>query len=387
MGSQPTAIHPSGVVIVESTDTLCHPSVAIIGGGLAGLSLAQQLQDAGIDFQLFESRDRFGGRILTHDGFDLGPSWIWPDDQPLISRFVRRHQLTLIEQWEEGNALFQAVHDAPPQRFPNPGSYAAAYRVQGGSRVLIDTLLKQLKTERLHLNHRLLGLKDHGEYIDLQIETPDGHTRHYQVQQVALMLPPRLLAKQVTFSPALNPELQTTMAETPTWMASHGKAVVQYATPFWREQGLSGSAFASFPGAILGEIFDAGNDEQAALGGFFALPTAMRHQYREDLPSLILNQLMTLFGEAAASPKQLWIQEWSSEKETATEADYAPPNGHPPYAHPFFQLDHWNDRLYFGGSETARAFGGYLEGALQSAHFIAQQIQLSQLTLNQAKAS
>lgn len=41
--------------------------VAIVGGGLAGLVAARRLHEAGVDFQLFEARDRLGGRILSAD--------------------------------------------------------------------------------------------------------------------------------------------------------------------------------------------------------------------------------------------------------------------------------------------------------------------------------
>ena len=42
-------------------------SVVIVGGGLSGFYAAFCLQQAGIDFQLLEARERFGGRILTVD--------------------------------------------------------------------------------------------------------------------------------------------------------------------------------------------------------------------------------------------------------------------------------------------------------------------------------
>lgn len=47
--------------------------VAIIGAGLAGLSAAITLQDAGCEVEIFESSDRFGGRVATDliDGFRL----------------------------------------------------------------------------------------------------------------------------------------------------------------------------------------------------------------------------------------------------------------------------------------------------------------------------
>lgn len=47
--------------------------VAIIGGGLAGLSAALTLQDAGVEVEIYESSDRVGGRVATDniDGFLL----------------------------------------------------------------------------------------------------------------------------------------------------------------------------------------------------------------------------------------------------------------------------------------------------------------------------
>lgn len=69
-----------------------------MGGGLAGLTAARTraLHRAGIAFQLLEGRGRLGGRIRSvdtsgepsTDGFDLGPSWFWPDIQPPIARLV-----------------------------------------------------------------------------------------------------------------------------------------------------------------------------------------------------------------------------------------------------------------------------------------------------------
>ena len=45
--------------------------VAVIGAGLAGLSAAITLQDAGLEVEVYESSDRVGGRVATDviDGF------------------------------------------------------------------------------------------------------------------------------------------------------------------------------------------------------------------------------------------------------------------------------------------------------------------------------
>ena len=47
--------------------------VLIVGGGIAGLSCAHHLQQAGIPFQLLEGSDRLGGRVSTdvYEGFTL----------------------------------------------------------------------------------------------------------------------------------------------------------------------------------------------------------------------------------------------------------------------------------------------------------------------------
>ena len=49
------------------------PTVIIIGAGLAGLSCARELQQAGMSYQLFDGSDDLGGRVRTDkiDGFLL----------------------------------------------------------------------------------------------------------------------------------------------------------------------------------------------------------------------------------------------------------------------------------------------------------------------------
>lgn len=65
--------------------------VVIIGGGLAGLSLAYELKKEKIPFYLFEAGSRWGGRIHTLEQFgpsqskvELGAEWIDTSDQNVI---------------------------------------------------------------------------------------------------------------------------------------------------------------------------------------------------------------------------------------------------------------------------------------------------------------
>ncbi|MBS0251520.1 MAG: NAD(P)/FAD-dependent oxidoreductase, partial [Proteobacteria bacterium] len=89
--------------------------VAVIGAGLAGLSACRLLRAMRVDFLLLEGRDRLGGRILSvdatgqpsDDGFDLGPSWYWPEMQPAIGNLVEELSLPAFAQHSEGDVIFK----------------------------------------------------------------------------------------------------------------------------------------------------------------------------------------------------------------------------------------------------------------------------------------
>ena len=73
-------------LLASSSSALSAPSptdaeVLIIGAGAAGLAAATKLQEQGINFQILEATDRYGGRTQKLEGFadfpiDLGAEWI-----------------------------------------------------------------------------------------------------------------------------------------------------------------------------------------------------------------------------------------------------------------------------------------------------------------------
>ena len=354
--------------------------IAIIGGGLSGLNLAKGLLGCDCSFAVFESRERFGGRILsvspstkTDPGndcvkYDLGPSWIWPDFQPRITRFLHENSIEIFSQWTKGKSLYQTDRETPPQAYLDDSPYESARRIQGGTFRLIETLLEQLPDNVLHLHHHLHKVIDRHDFVELHFSVAETELV-LTTRRIVITIPPRLLINTLTFSPAIDTKLQAVMDNTATWMGGHAKAVIRYERPFWRESELSGNALARYQGAALAEIFDACSSDGkcAALSGFFALPAGIRRQYPNDLEALILDQLVRLFGQAAARPLEVIIKDWFDEPLTSVAADEFPPAAHPQYGHPWLQLDHWNNKLYFSGTETAQEFGGYLEGALESA--------------------
>lgn len=380
--------------------------VAIIGGGLCGLATAHSLQARGRNWRLFEARERLGGRVLTaksSDGtpVDLGATWFWPRTQPAITRLVADLGLTSFEQLDDGRVL----HLSDPNRSPQtvalteqlvpaadasapatPGAvHGGARRVAGGIGAVIDALAKPLPGERMRLGQSLEALVDHGDFVEIRLRVDDGEGElRYSVnaRQVVLALPPRVAESRVQFLPELAPETRAAMRALPTWMATAAKAGFSYAKPFWREAGHTGNAWVSHSQAMLAEVFDAcgpmpqagGKPSCAALAGFSALDSAQRQSFSVGRELLLESQMVMLFGPEAADPalqpESFW-QDWATEPHSCSPLDLAEENlqmnGHPNYGEPLLTQAHWQGRLFFGGSETARQGGGYLEGALAAA--------------------
>jgi monoamine oxidase len=357
--------------------------IAIVGGGVSGLALAEALQQAGKSFALYEARDRLGGRVLTKisaltgGAVDLGPTLFWPETQPNMRDLVQRFGLAHFPQHDSGSVLKLSDPNQPPEAIEMNAVHGGAHRLQGGMQALVQALANTLPADSLHLNHALTHVENLGDHVRLQFRTPQG-TESVLAQQVVLALPPRLLVEHVQFSPALPVELVSSMRSTHTWMADQAKAVTTYPQAFWRKAGLSGNAFVDHPQVVLAEIFDAcdganGSAEQAALGGFVALPPASREAYRASMPILIESQLTQVFGKPAENG-ELHYQNWSNEVYTCSSLDVAPLAAHPVYGDPQLRLPWWSGKLLLSGAETAHNAGGYIEGALESAYRIKRRL-------------
>ena len=156
-------------------------------------------------------------------------------------------------------------------------------------------------------------------------------------------------------------------AEKATWMAGQAKILAIFDRPFWREAGLSGDAFSRMGPMV--EIHDASPAHGGPYGlfGFVGFPADVRVAHRDRMMELAQDQLIRLFGHAAASPMQLVLQDWAAESLTATQSDVQVSALHPAYGLPSELANLWSGRLIFGSTEVARQFGGLLEGALEAS--------------------
>ncbi|WP_315721457.1 MULTISPECIES: flavin monoamine oxidase family protein [unclassified Bradyrhizobium] len=353
---------------------------AIVGGGLCGMALARSLQQRGGSFAVFEARHRLGGRVLSARSraglaLDLGPTWFWPDTQPLLVGLITELGLSDFAQHDDGTVLHLKEADKPAEQISGPPIHQGARRLSGGMTQLITALSRDLPQSCIHLGHELMRIVDCGTHVRLIFAT-EAESVAIEARRAVLALPPRLLIDHVGFFPALDDATFEAMRSAETWMAAQAKVVVAYDQAHWRDKGQSGNAFVSHEQAVVGEIFDACDEggDRAALGGFLAFPPDLREAFNVGLPMLMDSQMVQLFGSALEGGEQHY-QDWASERFTCSALDRTTPRGeHSEIANPMLRRALWEGRLHLGGAETASHAAGYLEGALNAAKRIERAI-------------
>lgn len=348
--------------------------VAVIGAGLSGLYTAQALHAVGVDVILAEARGRIGGRILTvgedgtptDDGFDLGPSWFWPEMQPAMAELVDELGLGSFIQHSTGDVVFERMSRERPQRFSPAYENQQSMRIAGGTGAAIRALADRLPSDRLLLGTKVtaITLKDKG--VELTVQTSDGESGVLSADQVVAALPPRLFEANVIFDPAQDPGIVARWRSTPTWMAPHAKFFAIYDDAFWRNEGLSGTA-QSMVGPMV-EIHDATtNSGKAAFFGFLGVSADQRSSFGEHiLKQACIEQLGRLFGPQALKPRATILKDWAADPFTATAIDQIGAD-HPIPGTPRWVTGPWEERLVMAGSETSPSEPGYLAGAVVAA--------------------
>lgn len=325
----------------------------IIGAGLSGIYAATLLQKDH-NVTILEARDRIGGRVLTVDGFDMGPSWIW-QHQKHILQLIQENGLELFPQYTQGLALYDTPKGV--ERF-NPPPSAPSARLKGGVIALLKALEKKLILDTIKLNSSVLSIVE-----DENILLVKTDRQEYKADIVLNTLPPRLAIDSIDYSPPLTTELLQKLSIIPTWMGASAKCTIEFETPFWREQGLSGFGFSHV--GPLGEIHDACTDNKAALFGFF------HAQANDKSEEAVKEQMFRLFGQNAKTIRKIYITDWTKEVYSSVKSDHKPMSAHPDYGH---DAKAYNNKLLFTGTESAFQDGGYLEGCVVAVESLVKKV-------------
>lgn len=344
--------------------------VIIIGAGLSGLSTAYNLKKKKINFKILEAQSSLGGRIRTLYGnnktpMDMGATWFSKEHKNILA-LLKEINVGYFEQHTEGIALFETLSFEPPQKYFVPANSHSAYRVQGGTFRIIDALHQEIGNNNILLNTEIVKIVDEGNTVKLI----DHLQNEFFCKHLVIAMPPRLIIKKIDFMPELPDSVKKVMSETQTWMSGSTKFSVEYRTPFWKENGFSGSVYSQ--SGFAPEIYDHTNFEQTtfALKGF--LNATASHYTPEERKEKVIAQLNYYFGNEAKDYISYHDKIWNDKYISSKNDSFLQP--HYNNGHSIFTDPQMNNKLFFCGTETSKAFGGYMEGAIISANQLVERV-------------
>ena len=392
----------------DSETHIRHADVVVVGAGLAGLTAAWRLAEAGASVAVVEARERVGGRLSTvvvdGEAFELGGQWIGPTQSAVrallgelgLELFQRHRAGDTVRLTADGRAVRQARGELGLD-----GEAAAAYEAGLEQlRRLVDAV--DPEEPWTHPDARALDARSYEQWLHAEVPHPDarsalrfiasgfmtkpadtfsllqaawllssaGAVEHLLdedevldarvvggAQEIAVRLAERLgdrvllgapvrdlawsadavrigagaveltaraavLAVPPNLLPAIrfDPPLPGRRMQADQWLSQGALIKVQaaYATPFWRAEGLSGTAFgetamvsevydnsppSGTPGVLIGFLSDHAADAAAAL-----FPAARR--------AAVLDSFAAYFGPAALAPTHYVEHDWSTEEWT-----------------------------------------------------------------------
>ncbi len=333
--------------------------VILLGAGLAGLTLAYELKKHGLEARILEARDRIGGRIHTLDKsgttLELGATWFADKHRSLLA-LIEELKLDKVEQAYGKYALYQHS-DGRTQLYELPNQTEPSYRLKGGTLQLINALKAQLAPEQVLLNQKVIEI-DFSESMAL-IKT---ECDEFSSDLIVNTIPPNLFINRVKTIPEIADQSKDLFKSTHTWMGESIKVGLFSPKPFWLEKNIG--TIYSQKGPIT-EMYDHSNAHGFALKGF--LLDQFVSLSKEERELAVRSQLAHFFGQELIDQCIYAESAWRNE-----ELTYAPyptsifphqNNGHQSLRDSFFE-----GKLIMAGSETAKEFPGYLDGAVEAAN-------------------
>jgi monoamine oxidase len=344
--------------------------IIIIGAGLSGLTLAYELSKKGINALILEASPRLGGRIETITGvngtpLELGATWFSNIHGKLCS-LVDELDIERYPQFSKGISLFETKSFEPAQQFYVPESDQPSFWIAGGTQTIIERLHAKLKPENIHLNAKVNSITQTAFGLALHLE--DG--RGFDAHKAIICIPPQLAFESIDMVPSLPERSAEILPTVQTWMAGAIKFTLEYATPFWRNNGYSGMLYSH--AGIITEMYDHTNMEETRYGFTGFLNGGAANYPFEIRKEAVLKQLEILLGPEAGLPLAYYDKIWTGDLLLAGSQIIQRP--HQNNGHPILQDSYMEGKLYFCNTETALEYAGYMEGAVSSAHELSNKL-------------
>lgn len=190
-------------------------------------------------------------------------------------------------------------------------------------------------------------------------------------ERVIVAIPP-VLAGRIDYDPDLPPSRDMLTQRMP--MGSVIKCVATYETPFWRKAGYSGEAIAD-RGAVKLVFDDSSRDgSHGALVGFIMGKDAKTWSGKGMAArrEAALASFTRLFGPQAGSPVDYMDQDWPAER--WSRGCYSAIMGPGVLSGHAGALREPVGRIHWAGTETARVWTGYMEGAVEAGERAADEV-------------
>jgi monoamine oxidase len=240
-------------------------------------------------------------------------------------------------------------------------------RVVGGSQAIATALAERLG-DAVRLSSPVTAIEHSAEGV--RVSHDDGALTAAR----AIVAVPTPLAGRIRYIPAL-PSARDQLTQA-VQMGSVIKFQIAYATPFWREDGLSGLTSWRGGDRPLLVVFD-NSPQDARCGvivGFFEGSQARRHARlsMEERKWVVVEELAQVFGEGAREPIDYVDLDWMAEE--WTRGCYG---GR-------FTPGAWTEHgqalrepvgvLHWAGTETSPIWNGYMDGAVRSGERAAAEV-------------
>jgi len=349
---------------MEETD------VVILGGGLTSLTLANILTKLHISFVILEARDRLGGRIHTvtaEDGarVEMGATWYFPFFKNLLN-LLKDNGVKLKPQFASGKMMYEGYGGEMSSQREEEGD--DMFRMVGGTAAIIESLYEKIDKSKVKLGQIVKKVETSEEGVEVTTQE-----MRVKGRRVVSTIPPQLLVNSVEFTPSLPSEVVYVAKHTHTWMGESSKCAITYATPFWRERGMSGTLYSGKgPIAQMYDQSDNKGRDKYALAGF--MTGAAEDLSKEERKKKVIGQLVKVFGEEANNYTDYHDTVWREDRFTMPEN--SPSLGHHKNnGNEVYQRSYFGGKLYIGGTETSVRNPGYMEGAVVSAKNLAERIK------------
>ena len=353
--------------------------IIIVGAGAAGLSAGYLLNRYGVDIQIIEASDSYGGRVkrdisLADFPIDLGAEWIH-DEPSVLAELLNDSNLDAdIEFIKYNPQSYNRWHNGKLKRMNFARNFYSEYKFKKTTWYgFFEKYMVPQIEDRIHLNCPVEKI----ERLNDQVTVTVSNGAQYTADKVLITVPIKILqSDMIEFSPPL-PD-QKMNAINSIQMGAGLKAFIEFEEKFYADITLEGKLFEAI-GADDKVYYDAAfrkDTDMNVLGLFTINEKAERFtslDSEEEIIARILGDLDDMYdGQASRHYKRHVIQNWSKEPFIMGSYSYDFDGSHNAIVETI--LEPIDNMIYFAGEALSLDSQATVHGACGSGMEVAEQM-------------